>query len=543
MIRRVLGAALCVAALAPCVCFADDVDYLPPTSYYGGVTGTGATLKTQLTTAMSAGHIQRAYGDFRYAAAITDADPDNPGNILLVYNRASVSAAWDSGATWNREHVWPQSMQPGDASNSSKGNLGDPHALRPANPGINGSRGNKPFGWDNTTGSYGAVANGYYFPGDTDKGDIARQLFYSDTRWSSLGLSLVDTVPGSNQMGDLSSLVAWHFLDTPDEFERHRNQAIYSSGVNPSYYTNNRNAYIDHPEFVWSVYVDQLNDSQIAIAGGTTDAGGSSTLDVDLGRVFVGGAVPSAQSLTLDKSGDDGTYYEVTVAGEATSSIGGRFNAFRTNGTDSTSIDVGLSTSTAAAGLKSGTVTVDNLDVTTDFGTGHGANDGDDTFNVSLTVLDHATASFDGGSEQTSLVYDFGSIAQNAADPVLAFDVHNLETTVGYTADLDFDSFAGSGDLAAFTTDFAAAAGSLTIVGGTGQLLNVEFDTAAVGTFSATYLLAFSDEDLAGALTDELSLTVIGSIVAVPEPASWLLLMGLLGMAVLRRGALAARRG
>ena len=397
MIHRVLGAALCAAVLAPSVCWANDLDYLPPASYYSGATGTGATLKSQLTSAMSAGHIQRSYGDFRYAAPITDADPDNPGNILLVYNRASVSATWDSGATWDREHVWPQSMQPGSASNSSKGNLGDPHALRPANPSINTSRGNKPFGWDTSTGSYGAAASGYYFPGDTDKGDIARQLFYSDTRWSSLGLSLVDTVPGTNQMGDLSSLIAWHFLDTPDEFERHRNQAIYSSGLNPSYYTNNRNAYIDHPEYVWSVYVDQQNDSQITIAGGTTDSGGSSTLNVDLGRVFVGGAVPADQFFTLNKGGDDGTYYEVTATGDATSSIGGRFNAFRTNGIDSTSIDVGLATSTAAAGLKSGTVTIDNLDITTQFGAGHGANDGDDTFNVDLTVLDHATPSFDGG--------------------------------------------------------------------------------------------------------------------------------------------------
>ena len=275
--------------------------YDPPANYYNSATGTGSSLKSQLTSAMSAGHIQRSYGNFRDSAAIHDADPDNPGKILLVYNRASVNATWDSGSTWNREHVWPQSRQPGSASNGTQGNLGDPHALRPANPGINSNRGNDPFGFDSTTGTHGSVGS-YYFPGDADKGDIARQLFYSDTRYASSGLSLTDSSPSSNQMGDLSSLVAWHFLDTPDEFEQRRNHAIYSQAMNPLYYTNNRSAYVDRPEFVWSVYVDQQNDSQLYV-GGAPAGNGSSTLDVDLGTVIVGAAVPADQNVTLHKNG------------------------------------------------------------------------------------------------------------------------------------------------------------------------------------------------------------------------------------------------
>ncbi|MCA9310980.1 MAG: hypothetical protein KDA21_07230, partial [Phycisphaerales bacterium] len=136
-----------VVSVAGAVAAVHADPYDPPPSYYAGATGTGATLKAQLTAAMSAGHIQRSYGDFRYSAAIHDADPNVPGKVLLCYNRASVNAGWDNGITWNREHVWPQSLQPGDASNSSKGNLGDPHALRPCNPSINSSRGNKPFAY------------------------------------------------------------------------------------------------------------------------------------------------------------------------------------------------------------------------------------------------------------------------------------------------------------------------------------------------------------------------------------------------------------
>ncbi|MGF1633726.1 MAG: hypothetical protein ACFCVE_07735 [Phycisphaerae bacterium] len=106
-----------------------------PASYYNNVApgATGTTLKSQLQTAMASGHVQRNYGAFRDIALYADRDPNNASRILLVYNRASVNAVWDSGSTWDREHVWPQSRQPGSASNSSTGNLGDAHALRPAN--------------------------------------------------------------------------------------------------------------------------------------------------------------------------------------------------------------------------------------------------------------------------------------------------------------------------------------------------------------------------------------------------------------------------
>jgi len=248
--------------LTACAAFAQTDPFAAPPSYYAGVSGTGSTLKASLLSAMSSGHVQRSYGDFRFSSVIHDADPNNPGNIILVYNLASVSGTWDSGSTWNREHVWPQSRQPGSASNSSKGNLGDPHALRPANPGVNSSRSNKPFGFAATTGGFGSLG-AFYFPGDTDKGDISRSLFYSATRWSTQGLTLVDGMPSGNQMGGLADLMAWHYLDIPDEFERRRNHAIYDATLNPSFNSNNRNAYIDLPGAAWSVFVDQVNDTRV----------------------------------------------------------------------------------------------------------------------------------------------------------------------------------------------------------------------------------------------------------------------------------------
>lgn len=501
--------------------------YDPPTTYYSSITNqTGAALQSQLWRIISS-MTGVNYGNARYSAPFTDTDPNNSRNILLIYNRASVSSTWDAGSTWNREHIWPVSRLGVSAPSNSTTNLStDLFNLRPANPSINSSRSNKPFGIDTSSGTYGHVGS-YWYPGDADAGDVARAQFYMATRYTQL--SLTDSFPSGTQMGDLSSLLNYHYRDVPDDFERRRNHAIYGlagenspASSNP-YKQRNRNPYVDHPEYVWSVFVDQLNDSQITIAGATINADGSSTRSVDLGSVIVGGAVPTAQNFTLNKGGEDGTYYQVTTSSDATSSITGRYNAFRMNGTDSSSIAVGLNTTTATAGLRSGTVTVDNLDITTGEGIGHGANDGDDLFNVSLSVLDHATPSFSYATELTSLSHDFGTVALGAKVPSFSFDIHNLASTAGYTAGLELDSVFATGESEKLSTDLALFGGGTALNAGANNSFTATLDTSTPGVFSAEYTLAFSDEDLSGSINlGNLSLSLSG-IVAVPEPTAGLL--------------------
>lgn len=493
--------------------------YDPPANYYNSATGTGATLKGQLASIMTTGHIQRTYGDFRESAAITDADPARPGNILLMYTRASVPGAWDPGVEfWNREHVWPVSRQPGgDVSNGTSGNKGDPHSLRPADADINNTRANSPFGLDATTGSHRYVDGTYYYPGDADAGDTARSLFYSATRYGSVGLALTDGSPGSNQMSDLSSLVAWHYRDVPDEFERRRNQAIYSQSLNPQYYTNNRNAYVDRPEFVWSVFVDQQNDTQLTIAGATPDASGGSLGVVDLGRVLVGAPAPGPQSVAIAKGGVDGAYYSVTTAGAATSSLTGRYNAFALGAQPNRMLQAGLTTSTATAGLKSGSITIDNLDVTTAGGAGRGANDANDIVTVNLNVLDHANPSFNGVADANELTFDFGIVTLGAPAPVFSFDLFNLPTTDGFTAGLDLDGILGSGDVAALTTNLTPFAGVSTLAAGASRSFQATLDTGSAGSFSASFALSFSDENLPGAAAlGSMTLNLSGTVEAAP---------------------------
>ncbi len=498
--------------------------YDPPTHYYDNATGSGSSLKTQLRTIITTGDTTRSYDDLRIDLQITDADPNDPSKLRVVYNNGvsitkitnSSIPGWDNGVTWNREHSWPQSRGV-DTTSAPDGS--DLHHVFSSKNSDNTTRGNLNFGGAFGQPSRGTISDGgtKYYPGDTDAGLIARAEFYMAVRYdgsesgtADLELAADNPADDGTQLGDLNRLLEWHYAVPPDTaYERKRNQTIYAN------YQNNRNPFIDHPEWVWSVFKDQTNHSQVSITGSTVNGDGSSTKNVNLGRVFVGGAVPVAQVNTLNKTGDDGTYYSVTTSGAATSSVTGRFNAFAIttgNSTVTKSISIGLNTATATAGIKSGTVTVDNLDITGGGGGGRGANDGNDTFNVSLNVLDHMTPSFTSPSLQTSKSLDFGNIAIGSSPPTLNFDVFDLNGTVGSTANMDFDSFTPSGSSTAFTTNLGAFSGSLQIAAGTGQTFAASLNLTSVGTFTAMYTLNFSDENLAGAQNKSLTLTLTGKV-------------------------------
>ncbi|MCC5823146.1 MAG: endonuclease [Phycisphaerales bacterium] len=487
-----LATGMFATALLLTTASADEGPYAPPPNYYNSVTGTGEVLREQLRAAMSAGHIQRQYGEFRFAAAITDADPDVPGNILLIFNRASVPATWDQGGTWNREHVWPQSRQPGTANNNTRGNLGDHHALRPINPSINSSRGNKPFGFAETTGQFGSLGS-YWFPGDDDKGDAARALFYSDVRWGAeLGLSLVNTFPVGFQMGELASMIAWHYLDPPDEFEIRRNHAVFSPAMNPLYFTNNRNAFVDLPEVVWSLYVDQANDSTLFV-GDAPEADGSSSVSVTLNTLT--GTALGQIPVTLNKSGQAGTYYRVTTTSGVESSITGRHNAFPIGDTDTTRtlLLTPAPGATDQSGLFAEQVIISNLDLTTQAGPGMGANDADDTILVELAVYDPAVASFDQNETLDELLLDLGPIEPGSGDAVTAFDFFNIAP--GPTAaPMDIELITATGDTGALSVAFDPVAA---LPAGTGETFFATLSDAEIGEFEAVYTFrAFNDRAL-----------------------------------------------
>lgn len=200
--------------------------------YYEDASGlTGNALLLELRDIINTGFSGVSYDAARYILDDSDADPVNSGNVILMYSGTSVSGVWDFGATWNREHVWPQSLLGVSAGGTNAAS--DLQNLKPANPSFNSSRNNKYF--DNTTTSAS------YAPRNEVRGDIARILLYMVVMYDEY--SLVDTTPTTYQMAKLSVLLQWCDLDPVDDFERNRNEVIYS-------YQHNRNPFIDYPEFI-----------------------------------------------------------------------------------------------------------------------------------------------------------------------------------------------------------------------------------------------------------------------------------------------------
>ena len=228
---------------------------IPPGYYNSAIGLTGDELKTALHNIID-DHIEYSYDDLRdFILMDTDEDPNNSNNIILLYTgRSQNKNTFGGGADdWNREHVWAK----------SHGNFGetppcgtDAHHMKPTDASVNSARGNKDF--DNG-GQQHPEATGCYYtsstwePRDAVKGDVARMIFYMAVRYEGDNgepdLEVVDWVNTSPnpQHGKFSTLMAWHVFDPPDAFEINRNNVIYG-------YQNNRNPFIDHPEFLGMMY-------------------------------------------------------------------------------------------------------------------------------------------------------------------------------------------------------------------------------------------------------------------------------------------------
>jgi endonuclease I len=188
-------------------------------------------LKTLITTTHSALQYSQTYTWVKYI----DEDATNTNNVILIYNGQSISKLHTIGGgndgsypeTWNREHVYPQSLIGTTAA-------ADLHHLRACDAIINNNRGNLPFA--NGTGTHGTVAGGYY-PGNEWKGDVARMIMYLYLRYDE----------PFEDVGTLALFLQWNVEDPVSDFERQRNNRIQEA-------QGNRNPFIDQPylaTFFW----------------------------------------------------------------------------------------------------------------------------------------------------------------------------------------------------------------------------------------------------------------------------------------------------
>ncbi len=227
-----------------------------PAGYYDAAQGkTGEQLKTALHNIIK-GHTEFSYSSLWDILSATDEDPKNHNNVILIYTGIS-RAKTDHGGNigqWNREHVWAKSH--GDFGTTPPAGT-DAHHIRPADVKVNGLRGHLDFdnGGTLVPGTDSCYSDDNSFePRDAVKGDVARMIFYMATRYEGDNgepdLEVVDhvnTYPNP-EMGKLSTLLQWNAQDPPDDFERHRNNIIYTD------YQHNRNPYIDHPEYIQKIW-------------------------------------------------------------------------------------------------------------------------------------------------------------------------------------------------------------------------------------------------------------------------------------------------
>ena len=272
-------------------------------NYYSGVYGlSGSELKQTINNIID-NHTSISYDAVWNAHKDLYRDPNNSDNIILFYSQASISnedqdAGGDPGTYFNREHLWPRSYGVGTSGDDNS----DLHSLVPAYKSVNSTRGNKYFdNSDPNESQYSNPANvlapnctsnsDTFEPGDAQKGRVARAILYMDTRYDDL--ELVDTPPSpapdssSNRMAQLSTLLNWNRRFPPTDNEITNNQKIYES------YQNNRNPYIDHPEFADKIWIEgpswgkwrldnfslsELNDSSISGDSADPDEDGISNL-------------------------------------------------------------------------------------------------------------------------------------------------------------------------------------------------------------------------------------------------------------------------
>jgi endonuclease I len=247
-----------------------------PSNYYDSAMGlSGYTLKSELHSIISNGHIDNGYDELYNGYINTDSDNyyENDGSVLDMYsenpsgadpyyythNNNTCGTYNSENDCYNREHIVPQSV-----FNEGSPMKSDIHFVVPTDGYVNNRRSSYAFGevsnasWTSMNGSklgsntYPGYSGTVFEPIDEFKGDIARMLFYFATRYETQIDSWSHTMFNGTEdqvFADwfLDMIIEWHNNDPVNQRELDRNQAAYN-------YQGNANPFIDHPEWVAQIW-------------------------------------------------------------------------------------------------------------------------------------------------------------------------------------------------------------------------------------------------------------------------------------------------
>jgi len=320
-------------------------------TYYNEITSSvlssPSALFNKLTSIISSNTHSVGYDGLYSLYESSDSRPD--GTIWDMYGdfafeKGEKAGNYKSeGDCYNREHSVPQSWWGSDSTKKA-----DAFHVVPTDAKINGLRGNYPFGEVGTaTYTYDLSSNpsihylssglnkvgnssfsGYtgkvFEPMDCYKGDFARNSLYFATRYPGAATQSEGDVTFSSNSSNFylttygkNLLMKWHKQDPVSQKEIIRNDAIYLK-------QNNRNPFIDHPEYADIIWgdgpVDPIKPTSI-------------TMSISPNSIYVGDTVnatlsftPNNAEKTVSWSSIDSTIAEVDSTGKITGLKAGTTN-------------------------------------------------------------------------------------------------------------------------------------------------------------------------------------------------------------------------
>ncbi len=302
-------------------------------SYYNGITGTGDTLRSQLTKLIfpKDWYVYSGKGDDHLSTILqsADQDPTNSSNMVYFYTRDSKKK--NAASDWNREHCWPQSLSNGNWG-TGDGAGSDLLHIRPTYDSTNNDRGNDKYG--NVSGQamktyegmdYGYESGSTFQPLDSVKGDSARIIMYVWTAYCEYYSSLKDMNTILNTFTSLDVMMEWHIADKPDMLEGNRNNFSQNS------IQKNRNPFVDHPEYAWKIFGSKCSASVLERAKAAYPDDGSQGQDIEVNYTvsFAANGGTGSMNSTTVKSGN---VYTLPANG-FTAPSGKEFKCWSINGT------------------------------------------------------------------------------------------------------------------------------------------------------------------------------------------------------------------